>query len=228
MTSVVIIEDDPMVMRINREYVNQFPQLEVTGTYRNGREALADIRRAPPQLIILDVYMPQLSGIELLRILRAENIKSDVIMVTAANEVSQVDEALKMGIVDYLVKPFAYRRFCEAIENFLDKANIMEPGRCLNQTAIDKLIYIRPQKSGEANELKKGIQHLTLESIRRQLREEPDNIHTCETLSAKINLSKVTVRRYLNYLIELGELTSAIDYETGGRPSVIYRWMENV
>lgn len=223
MVDVIIVEDDPMVCRINRQYLDQFPQLMVTGVFRNGRDALQHLRQQEPTLVILDVYMPMMTGLELLAKMRNENIKSDVIMVTAANEVEKVDEALKLGIVDYLIKPFEYKRFCEAIEKFLTKSNLLKERNIVNQEIVDRLVSPRRESPGESIEIRKGINPNTLLYIKKYIETVPQQHHTCESISALVGLSKVTVRRYLNYLIECGEMSSDIDYETGGRPSVRYR-----
>ncbi len=209
-----------MVAGINRQYLMRFPQIEVIGTFRDGKEARHFLMNNPVDLVVLDIYMPSLTGIELLKSLRSSGVKCDVIMVTAANDVAKVDEALKLGIVDYLIKPFEYARFKEAIEKYLNKVNFLSIGQTVSQDDIDRLVNISLQP--EAPELRKGLQQRTLEHIRRYMQSAPCRAHTCETLSAGVGLSKVTVRRYLNYLIETGELTSTIDYETGGRPSVKY------
>ena len=221
MIDVLIVEDDPMVSGIHRQYLERFRDLRVTGVCRGGREALERLRAREPDLIILDVYMPVMDGMELLRQIRKLNIRSDVIMVTAANDVEKVDEALKLGIVDYLIKPFEYQRFREAIERFLKKADILGTAQTLSQVELDRLVNAGTEPMPDIGP-RKGIQERTLERVRADLAEGAEDSFTCDTLSARVGLSKVTVRRYLNYLIEPGEITSTIDYETGGRPSVRY------
>ena len=109
----IIVEDDPMVAQINQQYLRQIGQFAIDGVFTNGQEALEYLRTTPADLVILDEYMPIISGIELLRKMAAENIKSAVIMVTAATEVQVVNEALRLGIVDYLIKPFSFQRLSE-------------------------------------------------------------------------------------------------------------------
>lgn len=223
MINTIIVEDDPMVTQINQRYLENFYQLKLQASFQNGADALEYIRREKPRLIILDIYMPKLTGMELLRKIRTEDIKSDVIMVTAASEVAKVDEALRLGIVDYLVKPFEYDRFCKAIVKFLVKANLVDQECSLNQEDLDKLLNADILPVSDISVLKKGIHQLTLNAIYSCMTDKPDNCHTCESLAAEMNLSKVTVRRYLNYLIEMDKLENTVDYETGGRPRLIYR-----
>lgn len=222
MAKVIIVEDDPMVSRINQQYIEQFSELSLAGSFRTGRDALEFLRSHTVDLVILDVYMPVMTGLDLLRTMRREGQRCDVIMVTAANDVENIDEALSLGILDYLVKPFEYQRFGAAVEKYLKKSNLISSRRTLTQDSIDRLVSVPGAPAGELSEAKKGIQTRTLEHIREYLTSSDVPAHTCDSISNAIGLSKVTVRRYLNYLIECGELDSSIDYETGGRPSVLY------
>ena len=109
MYTTVIIEDDPMITRLNRRYIEQDSRFAVVQTFSAAHPALFWLRRNPIDLIILDVYMPQMSGTELLLQLRAEGVDADVIMVTSANDAKTVNDAVRLGAVDYLVKPFYIR-----------------------------------------------------------------------------------------------------------------------
>ena len=129
---------------------------------------------------------------------------------------------LLLGIVDYLIKPFSYDRLRESVLRFRDKLSLRQGIQQANQDMVDTLMGKRPQKKRES-ELPKGLNARTLGAIREVLDREPAGDHTCESISAASGLSRVTVRHYLNYFIETGFLTSSIDYETGGRPRVLYR-----
>ena len=224
MLHAAIIEDDPMVAQIDRQYLQQSADFKIDGMFGNGRDAWEYVRRHQPDLVILDVYMPIVSGIELLARLRGENVKSAVIMVTAATEMSVVEEALRMGIVDYLVKPFSFQRFQEAIRKYLSKVDLLKSSTMVNQTMVDQLLNNDLTSPGsDYGELRKGLNLKTLTTLYDYIWEHPAEKHTCESISAFSGLSKVTVRRYLNYLIEIGRVSSSIDYETGGRPRVLYR-----
>ncbi len=219
----VIVEDDPMVAQINQQYIEHFGEFTVDGVFTNGRCAWAYLSTHQVDLVILDVYMPVVSGSELLRMLRAENIKSAVIMVTAATEMRVVDEALRLGIVDYLIKPFSFHRFQEAIQKYLSKTNLLNSNQQVNQAVVDRLLNNKLSLDIEHGELQKGLNQKTLTYIYDHLREHSIEKHTCESISQASGLSRVTIRRYLNYLIEIGGVLSTIDYETGGRPRVLYR-----
>jgi response regulator of citrate/malate metabolism len=218
----IIIEDDPMVAQINRQYLERFNKFIIEGVFNNGRKALDYLRNNPNDLIILDVYMPSMTGIQFLRELRSEQIESAVIMVTAATETQVVSDSLKLGILDYLIKPFSFERFQRAIHIYLNKAELLKSNSIVDQNVVDRLINNDFETAELHMELSKGLNYKTLETIYGYLQEHQQEKLTCEKLSYASCLSKVTIRRYLNYLIDTGKVQSCIDYETGGRPRVLY------
>ena len=222
MIRIIIVEDDPLVAQLNAAYLSRIEGVQFTGVFSNGQAALEHLKKHSTELAVVDVYMPICHGIELLRQIRANGIQTAVIMITAATEVAVVDEALLLGIVDYLIKPFSYDRLRESVLRYRDKLSLRQGAQQVSQDMVDTLMGKRPQKKPDT-ELPKGLNARTLEAIREVLDRKPDGDHTCESISAASGLSRVTVRHYLNYLIESDVLTSSIDYETGGRPRVLYR-----
>ena len=222
MYRVLIVEDDPMVAMINEQYVRKHKQFQVVGSCRDGKAALEFLEYNEADLMILDVFMPQMDGFETLRQIRKRKTAVDVIMVTAANEREALEEALHLGIVDYLIKPFSYERLRDTVLRFRDKLSLRQGVEKANQEMVDKLMGKRTPKKAN-DDLPKGLNARTLTAIREVIDQSPNGEHTCESISAASGLSRVTVRHYLNYLIERDVLTSSIDYETGGRPRVLYK-----
>ncbi len=222
MIQIIVVEDDPMVAQLNAAFLNRMDGFEVRGIFSNGQEALEFLRREPVELAIADVYMPVCSGVEMLRQLRGSGIQTAVIMITAATEMKVVEEALRLGIEDYIIKPFSYDRLRDSVLRFRDKTSLVQRSSKADQAVVDRLLGNQPGVRTE-KELPKGLNAKTLAAVRAILDLDPTGDHTCESLSAASGLSRVTVRHYLNYLIETDILTSAIDYETGGRPRVLYR-----
>ena len=220
MIRIIVVEDDPMVAQLNAAYLGRMEGFEVLGIFGNGREALEYLREHPADLAIVDVYMPVCSGMELLRQMRGTGIQTAVIMITAATEMKVVEEALRLGIEDYIIKPFSYDRLRDSVLRFRDKNSLVQQSQRASQEMVDRLLGNKPARLPE-KELPKGLNAKTLAAVRAAL--DRDRDHTCESISAASGLSRVTVRHYLNYLIETDVLTSAIDYETGGRPRVLYR-----
>lgn len=224
MYKVLIVEDDPMVAMINEQYIGRNRQFCVVGKCRDGRSALAFLEREPVDLIVLDVFMPQMDGFETLRQIRRQQISVDVIMVTAANDRESLEEALHLGIIDYLVKPFTFERFRMALEKFIAQTDALGALGTLSQQSIDFIIDNVRKKSEALHP--KGIQEKTLQLIVEHLRANPDARLTGDAIAAEVGLTGVTVRRYMNYLAETGTVTAEMDYETGGRPCMRYRLAE--
>lgn len=222
MIQIIVVEDDPMVAQLNAAYLSRLEGCQVLGTFANGRDAFEFLRKNPVDLAIVDVYMPVCGGVELLRLMRGTGIQTSVIMITAATEMKVVEEALRLGIEDYIIKPFSYDRLRDSVLRFRDKSSLVQNSETVSQAMVDRLLGKRPQKTADS-QLPKGLNAKTLASIRAVLDRDPTCAHTCESLSAASGLSRVTIRHYLNYLIDQAVLTSDIDYETGGRPRVLYR-----
>ena len=218
---VLIVEDDPMVSMINEQYVNRNKAFRVVGKCKDGKSALEYLENNDVDLIVLDVYMPLMDGFETLRQIRKNKKSVDIIMVTAANDRASLEEALHLGVVDYLVKPFTYDRFRIALEKYVSHLSTLKDLDTLNQKKIDFIIENAHKKSEEL--YPKGIQEKTLQTILDEMKKNPSKWMTGDEIAERIGLTGVTVRRYLNYLTEKGILLSEIDYETGGRPCMRYR-----
>ena len=221
---VLIVEDDPMVSLINEQYVNRNKAFRVVKKCKDGRSALAYLENNDVDLIVLDVYMPLMDGFETLRQIRKNKKSVDIIMVTAANDRASLEEALHLGVVDYLVKPFTYDRFRIALDKYVSQVAALKDLDTLNQKNIDFIIENAHKKSEEL--YPKGIQEKTLQTILDEMKKNPSKWMTGDEIAERIGLTGVTVRRYLNHLTEKGILLSEIDYETGGRPCMRYRVSE--
>lgn len=223
MIKTVIVEDDRMVTAINQQFAMRTPDIQIIATFYNGKDALAFLQNNPADLLLLDLYMPDCDGLELLTKLRAAGNPIDAIMITAANDAKHINEALQLGIVDYLIKPFQYERFAEALDKYLVRRSVIHSGLSFTQADIDQLVHLSPPSvSTKKAELQKGMQRQTLDKIRSSLKAHTGEYLTCEILASETGLSRVTVRRYMNFLIEENEVVSKVDYSTGGRPSVLY------
>lgn len=221
---VLIVEDDPMVSLINEQYVNRNKAFCVVKKCKDGKSALEYLENNDVDLIVLDVYMPLMDGFETLRQIRKNKKSVDIIMVTAANDRASLEEALHLGVVDYLVKPFTYDRFRIALDKYVSQVAALKDLDTLNQKNIDFIIENAHKKSEKL--YPKGIQEKTLQTILDEMKKNPSKWMTGDEIAERIGLTGVTVRRYLNHLTEKGFLLSEIDYETGGRPCMRYRVSE--
>ena len=221
MYKVLIVEDDPMVAMINEQFVSRHKDFVVAHKCNDGKSALEYLDENEVDLIILDVYMPYMDGFETLRQIRKKQMSVDVIMVTAANEREQLKEGLHLGVVDYLVKPFTFERFKVALDKFIAQVEALKYLDKVNQKNIDFLI---DKSRKRANELyPKGIQEKTLQTIIEHLKENKNKWLTGDEIAEKVGLTGVTVRRYMTHLSETGMVIADMNYETGGRPRMLYK-----
>lgn len=217
MVSVLIVEDDPMVAEINRRCVNAVEGFSVVGIARNIEEAKVLLESLKVDLVILDVYMPGGSGIELLKELRRLGYKVDVIMVTADNQSADVEEALRYGVVDYLIKPFDLSRLKASLCSYLKKKVKIKESRSLRQSDVDAILTLREELSE-----RKGLDRRTMERVLNAVKSLNRPV-SAEELSKLLGISRVTVKKYLDYLEEEGSLLSEICYRGAGRPITLYK-----
>ena len=221
MYNVLIVEDDPMVAMINGQYVSRNKKFRVAGSLRDGKSALEFLQKEDVDLVILDVYMPHMDGLETLRKMREQGFDVSAIMVTAANDKDSIEEALGMGVVDYLVKPFAFDRFQLALEKFAARADELCGTESFDQNRLDRLLTGKTLTN--SGQYPKGIQKETCDTILEYMRLVPDSWLSGDEIASKTGLSSVTVRRYMNHLAKRGEVAADMNYETGGRPCMLYK-----
>lgn len=223
--SILIVDDDPMVAMINEQYVLKNGNFSVAGTCRNGQEAIDFLKDHKADLILLDVYMPIMDGIVTLKKIRELKINSEVIMITAANDTTTIEETMHLGVFDYLIKPFAFERFNISLEKFKSKMEIIKNTQILDQESLDNLIAnnsTQSEKKESVINLPKGIQQKTLKRIQDYFSKN-NTWQSVDMISEALGFSIVTVRTYLNFLVKENQIIEDINYGTGGRPSMLYK-----
>ncbi|MDU2063601.1 MAG: response regulator [Sporomusaceae bacterium] len=219
---VLIVEDDPMVAELNRRYLMKLQGILSITLAASVKEALQVLQCKKIDLILLDIYMPDTNGLQFLSILRKNNAKTDVIVVTASRDSMHIQEALRLGAVDYLVKPFEYTRVCEAIETYQSRRRIIKTEE-LDQKAIDRYLLHRPTEP----EMPKGLDKVTLEHV-RELVGQLTEPFTAEEAGALLGVSRITARRYLEYLVSRDEVQKDFSYGSVGRPVCKYTAVNNM
>lgn len=224
MINLLIVEDDPMVAELNRRYVATIDGYHVIGIARNGEEAMSKLESYKIDLLLLDMYMPKTNGLELLKDIRSKLMMVDVIMVTAAKETDSIDELFKLGVVDYLIKPFEYERLKNSLENYKSRFLLLNSKKEITQEDIDRITISQFQEFSAS--LQKGLHKNTLERIRAYMQSKQNQQVTSNELAESLQVSAVTIRRYLEYLVSIGEVRLEIEYGSIGRPSYLYRYKE--
>lgn len=223
MIKVLAVEDDPMVMDITCKYVESIPGFEIIARASGSGEASRILAEAKIDMMILDIFMPGTNGVDFLADLRNRGSLVDVIFLTAANDTEMINRALKLGLVDYLIKPFSYERFKTALVNYQKVQELMHQ-RKATQEQLDSTL--KSLDRFDSARIHKGMHPKTLESIRQHINSLPDSIViTQNDIARQLGLSRVTVRRYLEYMTAANEVAMEIEYGAVGRPSYTYRKM---
>ncbi|MDQ0871628.1 two-component system response regulator DctR [Paenibacillus sp. V4I3] len=233
MHRVVLIEDDPMVLEVNRQFVERVPGFEIVGTSSNGIEGIEKIRHLKPDLVILDIYMPGQNGTDVLQQIRNEQLNTDAIVITAANDIPTIQRMLHHGAVDYIMKPFKFERVQEALENYRMMKRRLGKESTLSQVELDQLLHGNnggepipesPEFSVQMD-LPKGLQALTMKQVMLFLMQQHKSL-SAEEVAEGVGLARVTARRYLDFLEKNKQVKLDLEYGGIGRPINRYVWMK--
>ena len=226
MIRVIIVEDDILVADLNKSYVENVPGFKVEEVFNNGEEALTYLINDEVDLMLLDVYMPKLDGISLLKAMRKKEIMTDVILVTAAREANNIDEVLKLGAFDYLIKPFEYDRIKKSLESYLIRYNLIHGNIVFNQEEIDHIT--NNNMTSGINVLENGLNEKTLERIYKFMKKNSETTYTSKLVAEKVRMSTVSTRKYLDYLALVGKVSTDVEYKTVGRPVTLYKYNNEI
>jgi response regulator of citrate/malate metabolism len=218
MIGVLIVDDDFMVAKVHAGFVAALDGFEVLGTASTGAQALEEIERLRPDLVLLDVYLPDMTGLEILRRLRAAGSQVDVIVISAARDVDSIRSALHGGVLHYLVKPFDRATFEARLRDYAalreDLGELEEAG----QGDVDRLFGLSRGTVERPAPTPKGIAPETLQLVRETLGAAgPEGLSATEC-SERTGLARVSARRYLEQMVTQQEADVRQKYGTAGRP----------
>ena len=225
MIRTLVVDDDVMTASIHRSYVERVPGFEVVGEAHTGGDALTHVRSLNPDLMLLDIYLPDMSGIDVLREMRERRSHVDVIAITAAKDVDTLRAAMHGGVVHYLVKPFFFDALRERLDGYRAHRARLERMDEADQSDIDHVFSLL-RAHGRAS-LPKGISAPTLSLVIDSLRTF-DGEATAVEVAEHAGVSRGTARRYLEYLAATGAAELSLRYGALGRPEHLYRWTGTV
>ncbi|MFB6614566.1 response regulator [Streptomyces sp. NPDC085524] len=220
---VLVVDDDVRVALINAAYVAKVPGFHVAGRVHSAAEALEFLTRHPVDLVLLDHYLPDENGLDLVRHMRRLGHGTDVIMVTAARDLATVQAAMRLGALQYLVKPFTFAGLRSRLEAYGTLRRALDTGGEAEQAEVDR-IFGALAAAGSPNELPKGHSRTTAELVRQVLRSAEGPLST-QQIADRAGISRQTAQRYLKLLDRSGRVTLALRYGETGRPEHRYTWL---
>ncbi|TCN26783.1 response regulator [Mesobacillus foraminis] len=225
MIKVLIVEDDPMVAELNKRYLMEVEGFLHGGSVETAEAAIEFINRESIDLVLLDVYMPGGNGLEFLTYVRERKLQVDVIMITAASDAEKIQTALRYGAADYLIKPFEFERFQQALSKYKEKRDFFQQNTSVMQKELDeKILGPEQREQGDRSEvLPKGLTKSTLQSVIQVIQKRGGTPFSTDELAEDTGISKVSVRKYLKFLTEENILEESLTYGIG-RPVYLYKW----
>ncbi len=223
MIRVLVVDDDFMVARIHTGFVERTSGFEVVGVARSGGEALEQVERLEPDLVLLDVYLPDTTGLDLLQQMRELVPEVDVLVISAAREADTVRRALRGGIVHYLIKPFSYDDLRARLEHYRDAYVGLTAGEETHQEDVDRVFGSGNAPRRADSRLPKGFSAETLRLVEERLSAAEGDLSAAET-AALLGVSRVSARRYLEHLVDSGKAEVRLRYGEVGRPERRYHW----
>lgn len=222
---VIIAEDDYRVSLIHEEAVNQMENMKVAGKALNGKELRALLSEKKVDLVLLDIYFPDITGTHLLAELRNMYPDMDIIIISASDSREDLLKAKRFGIYQFLIKPVSVGRLQQILNNYKTDLKWLNAGGVFNDEDAEYFLTAPYRKGKEPKSLNttlpSGIDTITLNKITNTMNVYEDGV-TIEVVCHNVGVSRTTARRYLEYLVSEGEAETKLSYGEIGRPERKY------
>jgi len=217
MIKVLIVDDDFMVAKVHAGFIQRTPGFGVVGVAHTGAQAILETQRLQPDLVLLDIHLPDINGLDLMHQLRDVAPDLDVLVISAARETETVRKALRGGIVHYLIKPFSQSDLQERLQHYLNAYQGLDASKDVaEQSDVNRVFGL----DSAQRTLPKGCSVETLELVEAALKSSPGDVSAAE-VAEQLGTSRVSARRYLEYLHDEGALEVRLKYGVG-RPERRY------
>ncbi|WP_030816072.1 response regulator [Streptomyces sp. NRRL F-2799] len=217
---VLVVEDDPVAADAHVLYVGRVPGFVAVGQAGTGAAARRALDRTPVDLLLLDLHLPDVHGLQLARSLRAAGHQADVIAVTSARDLAVVREGVSLGVVQYVLKPFTFATLRDRLLRYAEYH--AAAGEASGQDEVDQALAALRTPAPAA--LPKGLSAPTLQRVTAVLRHSPTGL-TAAGVAESVGISRITARRYLEHLVSTTRAARSPQYGQVGRPELIYRWL---
>lgn len=221
MINVVIAEDDFRIAQVQEQFLLKVSGVKLIGKALNAKETIEILRNNRVDLLLLDIYMPDQLGTDILSEIRENHPTVDIIMVTAATEKAMLEKAIRHGVFTYLLKPVTLEKFIETIEAYKKKKKLLSSREEIDQSLIDRYFGMTNQAMIDQKDLPSGVDRLTLQKVREVMNELRAGV-SIEEMGEKMGASRTTARRYLEYLVSINVCTAKHEYGIVGRPERKY------
>lgn len=219
---VLVVEDEPIAADAHTAYVRRVTGFTVVGTVHTGREALRVLAGGGVDLVLLDMFLPDGHGLDVVRSMRAQGIPTDVIAVTSARDLEVVRAAVSLGVVQYLLKPFVFASLRDRLEAYGDyRRRTGEQVALATQGEVDQVFA--ELRAGAASSLPKGFSEDLWGRVLEAVRGAGAGVSAGE-VALVVGVSRVTARRYLEHLADSSMALRRSRHAGAGRPEVEYRW----
>lgn len=222
--NVLIAEDDFRIAQIQEEFLSKVSGMRLVGKALNAKETMKLLNSHSVDLLLLDIYMPDRLGTDLLIEIRDQHPNVDIILITAAREKEYLEKALKFGVKHYLIKPVAIESFVETLESYKQSKMLLDSVSEVNQEVIDQFFGNGKVKENKMD-LPAGIDYLTLNKVSKILSKEKRGL-SADKVGEKMGASRTTARRYLEYLVHTNKAFVEQEYGIVGRPERNYHIKE--
>lgn len=217
MIRVLVVEDDFRVARLHADLVAAVDGMEVVGVVHTAADALALAAAERPDLVLLDEYLPDVRGTDLVRRLDAA-----VMLITAENDAAVLRRAVARGAVNVVLKPFGPGVLVQRLTAFSRFWGSLEGGQA-DQRAVDRALAILREGDSPAGAMPKGRSAVTADAVRDALQSSDDAL-TAQQVADATGVSRATAQRYLADLVSAGRVDLRLRYGSTGRPEHRYTW----
>lgn len=216
---VAIIEDDPMVRQINEGFLSRIEGFNLVASYGDLEAAKRGFSKTKIDLVLLDIFFPNGRGIDWFKWLRTQEYQCDVIFITADNSSQAIETANRFGAFDYLIKPFRFERFEEALLRYRAYRMQVKSQDSLNQGELDGL---REKEFSEEETSQTQFINKTHQAVYQFIEEHKEESYSASEIANVLGLSRITARRYLDELEKEGMIRVDMNYGSVGRPQNRY------
>ena len=212
---VFVVEDQTKILKNQLKLLEGYPELSIIGTALSGETGLEEVRRLKPDVLLLDLGLPRMSGIDVTRVVKAELPSIEILIFTIFDEEDKVLEAVKAGASGYLLKGTPADKMVEAIKEVHQGGTVIQPSlarRLLKHFRVGEPAPSTPERSNQQPEPEGKKLSARETEILQLIAKGVSNSEAAQLLG----LSKATIRTHLEHIYRKLEVTNRVEAVTEG------------